>query len=730
MKKNFLLFVTIVICTISQAQLPGISWQKSLGGTGAEEAKSVQPTPDGGYIVGGTTSSNDGDVTGNHGGKDCWVVKLNPAGETEWKKTYGGSRNETFASIRVTADGGYIMGATTLSNDGDVSGNHGGNDAWVVKLNNTGDIVWQQCFGSSWGDELFYVEETQDGGYICLGIAGTNDGDLTGQLPGFTDGLFGGWMFKLSSQRTIEWQSANFDSGGIGGGTQYYQIRQTADSGYVYSGFSRGIVGAAFLGKLNSAGAYVNSDYADLNMQGGMYEFLAPRCIAPTNDGGCVAVRRNEYTYYPVLRKYNSALVLQWQKPIEVFGDPTRVTTTPDGGYLITGNVNQGTVSSLTNVPGGQGGADFWLVKLNSAGTVQWQRMLGSASSGDYANWGEAATDSSYIVAGRADTSSGDVTGNHGGNDFWVVKLPYSSPSFAIISSAGTNGTISPNGGLIYPLGINQIFTITPNAGYGIADVQVDGVSNAGAINSGRYTFTNVNASHTINAAFAVKTYTITATSGGNGLVTPLGGSTVNYGSNKTYAITPATGYSILDVLIDSIPYNPVSSYTFSNITANHTIRGLFARTDSIIAYVCTAGDSGKITSDISGASYRWQINSGNGFVNLYDGANFGGTRTATLTIRNYTAAAFGYKYRCVVDGQSSLVNILRFGNTWNGAFDNHWEIPQNWSCGRLPDSTTDVTIPAGTNLIISTNITVRSLSLGTGANVTIGPGGNLNILH
>ena len=617
MKSFLLLFPVLFISVIAFSQSPGITWQKSLGGSAADEAKSVQPTADGGYIVGGTTFSTDGDVSGNHGGSDCWVVKLNAVGNIEWQQCYGGTLNETFGSIRVTADGGYIMAATAASNNGDVSGSHGYGEAWLVKLNSDGAIAWQKCFGSSGGDALEFAEETFDGGYICKGISGTNDGDLAGQSP---SQVGGGWIFKLNSAREIEWQQTYTTVCTFCGGSEITFIRQTNDSGYVYGGYTPGgLSSTTFIGKLNRAGGYVGGE--SFSSQGQ----TAITSAAPTIDNGCATSFTDEWGVR-WFKKYNSAMGLDWIRRVDTLmgGWPLSINQTPDGGYLLTGYCNE-----YNTFIGRQGIFDYYAAKLNSTGVLQWQRAFGSAVQ-DYGYWGESAADSSYIFAGKGAGNSGDITGNHGGNDFWIVKLPYSSPNFAIIASAGANGRISPNGGILYPLGFKQKYTITPNQGYRISNVLVDGVSNAAAIASGTYTFDSINTSHTISATFGINTYTITATSGGNGLITPLGSSTVNYGTSKTYTITPATGYEILDVLIDSIPVNPGASYTFSNITANHTIRALFARGDSVLTYVCTAGDSATITSDITGSRYRWQLNSGNGngYVNLNDGQGlyFGGT--------------------------------------------------------------------------------------------------------
>ena len=114
---------------------PGsLIWQKCLGGSNRDYAYSISPTDDGGYIVAGGTDSSDGDVSGNHGNYDVWVVKLNSAGEILWQKCLGGTGEDCANSISPTNDGGYIVAGYTYSSDGDVSGNHGDRDVWVVKL--------------------------------------------------------------------------------------------------------------------------------------------------------------------------------------------------------------------------------------------------------------------------------------------------------------------------------------------------------------------------------------------------------------------------------------------------------------------------------------------------------------------------------------------------------------------------------------------------------------------
>jgi hypothetical protein len=121
--------------------------------------------------------------------------------------------------------------------------------------------------------------------------------------------------------------------------------------------------------------------------------------------------------------------------------------------------------------------------------------------------------------------------------------------------------------------GANQKFTIAPASGYRVADVLVDGVS-VGARTS--YTFYNVQGDHTISASFTLDVYTITAAADVNGSITPSGTITVNKGASQTYTITPAAGHQVRSVIVNGANKGAVTNFTFTNITANHTINAYF----------------------------------------------------------------------------------------------------------------------------------------------------------
>ena len=181
-----------------------LQWQKTFGGSDNENAISIVQTTDGGYFVlASTQSPNNGDVTGNHGLLDAWVLRLDASGNLAWQKCFGGTGSDYGESLALTSDGGFIISAHTNSSDGDVSGNHGSRDAWVVKLDGAGNLQWKRCYGGSLHEGETSIVQTADGGYVLAANATSTDGDVT---TGPGGGDF--WIVKLNPAGAIQWQKS------------------------------------------------------------------------------------------------------------------------------------------------------------------------------------------------------------------------------------------------------------------------------------------------------------------------------------------------------------------------------------------------------------------------------------------------------------------------------------------------------------------------------------------
>ena|GEM_PF-4899798 len=156
--------------------------------------------------------------------------------------------------------------------------------------------------------------------------------------------------------------------------------------------------------------------------------------------------------------------------------------------------------------------------------------------------------------------------------------------SFTFTSTAGPNGAISPLGTITVPdtPGTGKIYDTFPNVGFLLDTVLIDGVAishpycAAHAVGDKCSFFVSANANHTIDVTFSPTSYSINATAGANGTITSAGSSVIAPNANKTYTITPNTNYSVVDVLIDGVSVGAVTTYTFTNVTANHTISATF----------------------------------------------------------------------------------------------------------------------------------------------------------
>ncbi len=222
-------------------------WQKSFGGAGSDFLQSIDKTNDGGFVLAGTSTSDKGiDKTENcRGGEDFWIIKLNAQGKEEWQKTIGGSGQEKLQTISQTFDGGYIIGGSSSSykNEEDEIGekttNPFGNlDYWIVKIDKTGKIIWQKSYGGIYFDELRSIEQTKDGGYIVGGYSNSPSADSPqlgiGQKIENNKGIGDFWILKIDREGNEQWQKT------IGGDQddQLYVVHQSYDGNFIVGGNS------------------------------------------------------------------------------------------------------------------------------------------------------------------------------------------------------------------------------------------------------------------------------------------------------------------------------------------------------------------------------------------------------------------------------------------------------------------------------------------------------------
>ncbi len=272
--------------------LGNIIWDRIVGTTHYDHIYSGTTTNDGGIIAIGWAGINDGDKSVWYGYYDMWMIKLNSEGETEWDFTIGGSDFDFPHAIIQTSDGGYLVGGTSIVEPG---GNltcktHGLADAILVKLDSARNIEWQQCYGGSGYDGVFYVMELDDG-YLFSGYAGSNDGNISGWHGGYDL-----WVVKVDFYGNIIWQKC------LGGSKNESaeNVFQTEDFGYL-------IVG------------YTSSDDGDVNGNHSIGENDNDIWLVKLSSEGellwqqCIGGKRNEYVEFGVLKKDDYCYVIAGQ---------------------------------------------------------------------------------------------------------------------------------------------------------------------------------------------------------------------------------------------------------------------------------------------------------------------------------------------------------------------------------------------------------------------------------
>ena len=178
-----------------------LQWQNALGGSNDEQARDVVEADDGGFVVVGYSNSNDGDLTGNQGNRDFWIVKLTAAGSLEWQKNYGGSSNDGAEAVVKTLDGGYAVAGFSNSSDGDVTGGNGSQDLWIIRVDAYGDLEWNLTIGGTGDDRARDIIQHTDGSLVVIGHGDSNN---TGDIPA-TYGSDDVLVAKVSAGGSLVW---------------------------------------------------------------------------------------------------------------------------------------------------------------------------------------------------------------------------------------------------------------------------------------------------------------------------------------------------------------------------------------------------------------------------------------------------------------------------------------------------------------------------------------------
>ena len=346
-----------------------IIWQRCYGGSDDDFGLSVLPSSSGYYLF-GQTSSNDGDVNGNHGSADFWLLGIDSSTNPVSTKCFGGSGLDGAIQMKSCPDGGYILSGEPWSTNGDVTNNHGGCDYWLIKTDNEANVQWQKCFGGSCNDEILNLQVTSDSGFLCSGVSCSTDGDVTGN-----HGLNDLWVIKVDKNGNLKWEKS------LGGSSQ--------DVGTCAA-------------EINDGGVII----------GGLTE---------SNDGDVNCQQHGGYDAWMV--KLDSLRNIEWQKCYGGSNTDAIIQILPqdDGSYLFLGKTD----SYDGDITDQHGAGDFWVGKTDHWGNLLWNHCYGGTEYDDPL-FIKRLSDGKFIIGGQTKSNNGDVTNNHsftGYTDMWIIKI-------------------------------------------------------------------------------------------------------------------------------------------------------------------------------------------------------------------------------------------------------------------------------------------------------------------
>jgi hypothetical protein len=463
--KPLFIFLSLCIGIISNAFSQEIEWQNTIGGSSYDYLYSCLQVSDGGYILSGQSSSNiSGDKTENsYGGSDYWVVKIDSAGNIQWQNTIGGGNADNLKLIRSTPDGGYVLGGESFSNiSGDKNENNlGGDDFWIVKIDSSGNIQWQNTIGGNSYEGFASISTTNDGGFI---LGGYSISDISGDKTENSYGGYDYWVLKIDSAGNIQWQNT------IGGNADdfLHTIERTDDGGFILGGSSNSNISAD-----KTENSFGNSDYwvvkidnvGNIQWQntigGNSYDEL--RVIKQTNDRGYIlggysmsdiSGDKTEgcfgFADYWIV-KIDSIGNIQWQKTFggEEEDDLYSIMQTGDGGYILGGDSNSSISGNKTEKS--IGNTDMWVVKTDSLGGIQWQNTIGGSDFQSLFTIANTSDESCLLGGSSISNISVDKDENCiGMYDYWVVKLTnkynrIAGHLFADFNSNAIQDTLEPS---------------------------------------------------------------------------------------------------------------------------------------------------------------------------------------------------------------------------------------------------------------------------------------------
>ena len=357
-------------------------WDKTYGGSQNDQATSLSKTNDGGYIISGYTSSFDGDVTENAGFQDYWIVKVDSQGEIQWEKSFGFIGQDQAYKVIPTSDGGYFASGTLQVGEGGSNGEgndiihgdqssrnsqHSLGDYWGIKMDANGNKIWRRYFGGTQADLNKDVIETDDGGFLLIGVSDSPDFDISNAI-----GADDFWVIKVSALGEKVWEHSY---GGLET-DRAFSVTRADDGNFILAGESR------------SLGQDVSN---------------------PKGGGDIWIVKINAS---------NGSILWEQSFGGTEFDTSRGIKKMDNGSFAIAGSSR----SANMDVSNNYGANDAWLLIVDSDGTLEYEKTIGGSDI-DFGNDVMETSVNEIVFVGSTLSNDFDIPLNKGNKDILIFKM-------------------------------------------------------------------------------------------------------------------------------------------------------------------------------------------------------------------------------------------------------------------------------------------------------------------
>ena len=345
----------------------------------------------------------------------------------KWDENYGGTDGDEATDMIKINEKFLLLAGISGSEDEDVSSPIGLGDVWVCKIDTARNLLWEKSYGGSSIEHPYSLVKTPDSGFVFAGYSYSDDGDV-----GLSYGNNDGWIFKIDSIGNLVWSLV------VGGSNSdvVNAIQPTADSGFVFTGYSHSMDGmfTEHVGPETSADAYIGKIDAFGNLLwlknlGIAYEDRANDLVVAENGNIYICATKliadGENQEYRII-KLDSVGNIIWDYSYggTEYEEPFTIALLPNQDLLIAGEAGSHNGDVSGHYPGDN--RDLWLVQLDSLGNIVWESAYGG-SGADYGTDIEIIDSNNIIITGVSTSpNDGDINGHHGGffySDYWILKI-------------------------------------------------------------------------------------------------------------------------------------------------------------------------------------------------------------------------------------------------------------------------------------------------------------------